>query len=103
MNRTVRRMTLQELLKQHNIHTIRELTHRTGLSRQQCWNLWWGEVGVGLETVKLLHERLPEIPLEDLIRIDQPAPKKGQKLQQKTSSLTRRHREKRRESNGTDA
>ena len=62
MNHTVARMTLRELLKRYDIHTIRDLTHKTGLSRQQCWNLWHGQVGVGLETVKLLHERLPEIP-----------------------------------------
>lgn len=73
---TVGHMTLRDLLKRHDIHTIRELTHRTGLSRQQCWNLWHGKTGVGLETVKLLHERL-HIPLEELIQIDPPSePKK---------------------------
>ena len=35
----VSRMILRDLLKRHDIHTIRELTHRMGLSRQQCWNL----------------------------------------------------------------
>jgi transcriptional regulator with XRE-family HTH domain len=71
MNTTLAGMTLRELLKRYDIHTIRELTQRTGLSRQQCWNLWHGKVGVGLETVKLLHDRL-QIPLEELVQIDPP-------------------------------
>jgi transcriptional regulator with XRE-family HTH domain len=83
---TVGRMTLRDLLKRHDIHTIRELTHRTGLSRQQCWNLWHGKTGVGLETVKLLHERL-QIPLEELIQIDPPAEPK------KRNGRPRKHRE----------
>ena len=70
-------MTLQELLKQHGIHTIRELTHRTGLSRQQGWNLWWGEAGVGKGTLKLLHERLG-IPAEALLQVD-PVPRRVRK------------------------
>jgi Cro/C1-type HTH DNA-binding domain len=88
MNHTVARMTLRELLKRYDIHTIRDLTHKTGLSRQQCWNLWHGQVGVGLETVKLLHECLPEIPLEELIAIDQPSPPK--RRQRSSSSKKRR-------------
>ena len=76
MNTKFARMTLPNLLKRYDIHTIRELTHRTGLSRQQCWALWHGKTGVGLETVKLLHEKL-KIPLEELIQIDPPPdPKK---------------------------
>jgi transcriptional regulator with XRE-family HTH domain len=74
MNATLGRMRLQELLKQHGITTIRELTHRTGLSRQQCWNLWHGQAGVGKETLKRLHERL-KIPLEALLEVD-PVPRR---------------------------
>jgi transcriptional regulator with XRE-family HTH domain len=62
-------MTLKSLLEQHGIHTIRELTHRTGLSRQQCWNLWHGYSGVGRATLKLLHETL-KIPYDELLQVD---------------------------------
>jgi transcriptional regulator with XRE-family HTH domain len=69
MHATFRGMTLQTLLRQHGITKIKELMHRTGLSRQQSWNLWHGAVGVGKATALRLHERLG-IPLEELIRID---------------------------------
>jgi transcriptional regulator with XRE-family HTH domain len=74
MDITLEGMTLQTLLRQHGITTIRELTHRTGLSRQQCWNLWHGQAGVGKETLKRLHERL-NIPLEALLEVD-PVPRR---------------------------
>ena len=45
-------MTLQTLLQQHGITTIKELMHRTGLSRQHCWGLWHGYDGVGKATAK---------------------------------------------------
>jgi transcriptional regulator with XRE-family HTH domain len=62
-------MTLQTLLQRHGITTIKELANRTGLSRQQSWNLWHGRVGVGKATAKRLHERLG-IPAEQLLQID---------------------------------
>jgi transcriptional regulator with XRE-family HTH domain len=62
-------MTLQTLLQRHGITTIKELSHRTGLSRQQSWNLWHGRVGVGKATAKRLYERLG-IPAEQLLQID---------------------------------
>jgi transcriptional regulator with XRE-family HTH domain len=62
-------MTLQTLLRQHGITKIKEVMHRTGLSRQQSWNLWHGYVGVGKATAKLLHERLG-IPAEQLLQVD---------------------------------
>ena len=62
-------MTLQTLLRQHGITTIKELTHRSGLSRQQTWRLWHGYDGVGKATALRLHERLG-IALEELIRVD---------------------------------
>jgi hypothetical protein len=77
MRATLGSMTLQELLKQHGIHTIRELTERTGLSRQQGWNLWWAEAGVGKETAKLLYERLG-IPAGELLQVD-PVPRRPSK------------------------
>jgi transcriptional regulator with XRE-family HTH domain len=69
MRARFRGMTLQTLLRQHGITTIKEFTHRTGLSRQQSWNLWHGRVGVGKATAKRLHERLG-IPAELLLQID---------------------------------
>jgi transcriptional regulator with XRE-family HTH domain len=69
MRATVRGMTLQTLLRQHGITRIKELMVGTGLSKQQCWNLWHGRVGVGKATAKLLHERLG-IPAEPLLQID---------------------------------
>src|SRR5262245_8487893 len=62
-------MTLQTLLRQHGITTIKELTQRSGLSRQQNWRLWHGYDGVGKATGLRLSERLG-IPLEELIRVD---------------------------------
>jgi hypothetical protein len=69
MRGTVSRMTLRELLIQHGIPTIRELTHRLQCSRQQAWDLWHARVGVGAAMMKRLHEQL-QIPLEDLIQLD---------------------------------
>jgi transcriptional regulator with XRE-family HTH domain len=69
MRARFRGMTLQTLLRQHGITTIKELTRRSGLSRQQNWRLWHGYDGVGKATALRLHERLG-IPLEELIRVD---------------------------------
>ena len=69
MHPTLRSMTLQTLLQQHGITTIKELMHRTGLSRQHCWGLWHAYDGVGKATAKLLHERLG-IPAEQLLQVD---------------------------------
>jgi hypothetical protein len=62
-------MTLQTLLQQHGITTIKELMHRTGLSRQHCWSLWHGYDGVGKATAKRLHARLG-LPAEQLLQVD---------------------------------
>jgi hypothetical protein len=67
-------MTLQTLLRQYGITTIKKLTQRTGWSRQQCWSLWHGYDGVGKETALRLHDRLG-IPLEDLLKVD-PVPRR---------------------------
>jgi len=69
MKGTVGRMTsLRGLLEAHGIHTIRRLRELTGLTSQQCWNLWHGKVGVGRKTALLLHERCG-IPFDDLMRL----------------------------------
>jgi transcriptional regulator with XRE-family HTH domain len=62
-------MTLQTLLQQHGITTIRDFAQRTGLSRQHAWNLWHAQVGLGTEMVKRLHARLG-IPFEALLEVD---------------------------------
>jgi hypothetical protein len=69
MHARFRGMTLQTLLKQHGITTIKELMHATGLSRQHCWGLWHGYNGVGKATAKRLHERL-SLPFEELMQVD---------------------------------
>ena len=76
MKAKLRRMTLQEILEKHGIHTIRRLRELTGLSSQQCWNLWWGKSGVGRRTMQLLYERCG-IPFEELARVD-PVPRRQQ-------------------------
>jgi hypothetical protein len=69
MKAKVRRMSpLRTLLEAHGIHTIRRLREVTGLSSQQCWNLWHGKVGVGRKTAVLLHERCG-IPFDALMRL----------------------------------
>jgi transcriptional regulator with XRE-family HTH domain len=69
MRASIRAMTLQTILRRHGITTIKELTHRSGLSRQQNWRLWHGYDGVGKATALRLHERLG-IPLEELLQVD---------------------------------
>jgi hypothetical protein len=82
MRGTVSRMTLRELLIQHGIPTIRELSHRLQCSRQQAWDLWHARVGVGAAMMKRLHEEL-QIPLEELIQLD-PVPWQKQPRKERT-------------------
>jgi hypothetical protein len=81
MKAKLRRMTLQKILERHGIHTIRRLRELTGLSSQQCWNLWWGKAGVGRRTMQLLHDRC-NIPFDELASVDpvprRPSPSKHQ-------------------------
>jgi hypothetical protein len=79
MNATVRSMPLyyselHKLLDEYGVHTIRQLRQDTGLSSQQCWNLWHGTVGVGRKTALLL-EKTYGIPLDRLMRLP-PVPKR---------------------------
>jgi transcriptional regulator with XRE-family HTH domain len=69
MRARFRGMTLQTILRQHGITTIKELTQRSGLSRQHNWRLWHGYDGVGKATALRLHARLG-IPLEELLQVD---------------------------------
>jgi hypothetical protein len=93
MDITLARMKLQDILKQHGIYTIRELCHKTGVSRQRGWMLWWGEAGVGKATAKLLHEKLG-IPLEELIAVD-PVPYTGARKPAASQERPKRRRGKR--------
>ena len=83
MRATCSGMVLQTLLRQHGITTIKELMHRSGLSRQQSWNLWHGYTGVGKATAKQLHERLG-IPAEALLQVDH-VPARPRKPRQPTN------------------
>ena len=80
MSVTVRPMPLyyselHKLLDEYGIHTIRQLREMTGLSSQQCWNLWHGKVGVGRKTALLLEEKCG-IPVDRLMRLPSvPKPK----------------------------
>lgn len=64
---------LQNLLQSRGVYTIRELRERTGFSSQQCWNLWWGVVNVGIDTAKRLHESCG-IPYEELMNLPRITP-----------------------------
>jgi hypothetical protein len=81
MSVTVRAMPLyyselHKLLDEYGVHTIRQLRQDTGLSSQQCWNLWHGKVGVGRKTALLL-EQTYSIPLDRLMRLPSvPKPKR---------------------------
>ena len=56
---TVGGMTLEDLLRRHNILAASELRRRIpGMSRAQAYNLWRGKAGVGKETMRLLHDHL---------------------------------------------
>jgi transcriptional regulator with XRE-family HTH domain len=66
---TLGHMTLPELLERYRVYTIRELSRRTGLSRQQAWNLWHGRARLGRLNLERFHTMLG-IPLEELIQVD---------------------------------
>ena len=76
MRTTLQVMTLQELLKRHNILAASELRRRVldehgepVLSRTQAHNLWSGRAGVGKETMRLLHDKLG-ITYDELMEVD---------------------------------
>lgn len=60
---------MRELLERHGILSIRELTRRTGLTRQQGWNLWHGYTGIGRKLLPILHNGL-NIPYEELLQVE---------------------------------
>ena len=78
---TMALMTLKDLLREHKILAASELRRRVldaegklKFSRAQAWNLWSGMVGVGKETMRLLHDQLG-ISYDELMQVDTvPAP-----------------------------
>jgi transcriptional regulator with XRE-family HTH domain len=75
MSTRLRRMTLPELLERYRVYTIRELARRTGISRQQAWNLWHGVANLGRRNLERLHEALG-IPFEELMQVQRATPAK---------------------------
>ena len=69
MPSTLAGMTLQNLLMRYNVKTIAELAHKTGMSSQHAWNLWWGVTGIGRVMIERLHEKL-DIPVDELLQVD---------------------------------
>jgi hypothetical protein len=66
---------LRDLLPAYGITTIVALARRTGMSHQQCWNLWHGYAGIGKAMMQRLHDRLG-MSLDELMAIDPPTPPK---------------------------
>ena len=58
MRGTVQTMKLRDLLTAHGISTIAEFRQRADLSKQHAWNLWHGQVNIGLRMARRLEERL---------------------------------------------
>lgn len=70
MDTMIGTMTLQELLKRHNILAPSELWRRIpGMSRAHASNLWTGRSGIGRETMRALHDRLG-ISYDELMEVD---------------------------------
>jgi transcriptional regulator with XRE-family HTH domain len=80
MSTRLKRMTLPELLERYRVYTIRDLARRTGISRQQAWNLWHGVANLGRRNLERLHEALG-IPFEELMQVEraEPAKRRGRK------------------------
>jgi transcriptional regulator with XRE-family HTH domain len=51
-------MKLRDLLTSHGIGTIAEFRRHTGLSKQHAWNLWHGQVNIGLRMARRLEAGL---------------------------------------------
>lgn len=75
MSVTLRRMTLQDLLKQYGVPSIKKLCEDLHISRQYGWNLWWGYQGIGpIMMEKLYHQY--GIPYADMMALDPASPRK---------------------------
>jgi transcriptional regulator with XRE-family HTH domain len=73
MRVTVQTMKLRDLLTAHGIATIAEFRRRADLSKQHAWNLWHGQVNIGLRMARRLEERLG-IPYTVFLELERERP-----------------------------
>jgi transcriptional regulator with XRE-family HTH domain len=73
MSATVRGMTLRDLLQAHGMQSIADFRRRTGLSKQQAWNLWHGRANVGLQMARRLEAQLG-IPYTVFLELERERP-----------------------------
>ena len=73
MRVTVQTMKLRDLLTAHGIATIAEFRRRADLSKQHAWNLWHGQVNIGLLMARRLEERLG-IPYTVFLELERERP-----------------------------
>jgi transcriptional regulator with XRE-family HTH domain len=73
MQVTVQTMKLRDLLTAHGIATIAEFRRRADLSKQHAWNLWHGQVNIGLRMARRLEERLG-IPYTVFLELERERP-----------------------------
>ena len=70
---TVRVMTLQDVLQEHGIYTIKDFRMKTGLSKQHAWRLWHGKDRIGLRLANRI-AKTANIPLAKLIAVKEAVP-----------------------------
>jgi transcriptional regulator with XRE-family HTH domain len=73
MRVTVQTMKLRDLLKAHGISTIADFRQRADLSRQHAWNLWHGQVNIGLRMARRLEAQLG-IPYTVFLELERERP-----------------------------
>jgi transcriptional regulator with XRE-family HTH domain len=87
---TVQAMKLRDLLNAHGIPTIAEFRRRTGLSKAHAWQLWHGEVNIGVRMARRLEARLglPYTVFLELERERPPAARPPGRPPKRSSSAT---------------
>jgi transcriptional regulator with XRE-family HTH domain len=102
MRVTVQTMKLRDLLDAHGIPTIAEFRRRTGLSKQHAWNLWHGEVNIGLRMARRLEERLglPYTVFLELERERPPAARPPGRPRKRPSAVQRSRERKKEDADG---
>jgi transcriptional regulator with XRE-family HTH domain len=70
---TVQAMKLRDLLDAHGIPTIADFRRRTGLSKAHAWQLWHGEVNIGVRMARRLEARLG-IPYTVFLELERERP-----------------------------
>ena len=76
MRVTVQAMKLRDLLTALGIPTIAEFRRRTDLSKQHAWNLWHGQVNIGLRMARRLEAQLG-IPFTVFLELEREHPPAG--------------------------